>query len=107
MNKRFSLLLVFYLAVNAPLCFSGTHWELAVIEKISSDVTGSIHIKLDKTASSICSNKRILLLPTTDGRFDPLLSRAMFAYTTGERIDIYGTGECQGEFEVVSAISKS
>jgi hypothetical protein len=107
MKQILSLLLGLGLIASAPLCFSGAELELAVIEKISSNASGAIHIKLDKPISSACSSKKILLLPTAEGKIDPLLSRAMFAYTTGEKISIYGTGQCQGEFEIVSSISRT
>ena len=102
-----ALVLGLSVTVAAQFSVAGTHWELATIEKISSNKQGEVQIKLDKSASSACDSKRILLLPNDSGRVDKLLSTAMFAYTTGEKISVYGTGQCDGEFEVVSTIAKS
>lgn len=105
--KRLSPYVIFVFTVFSLQSFAGTQWDGAKIEKISSDSVGTIHIKLSKQAASECDNKRILLLPTTPGRINPLLSRAMFAYTTGEELTILGTGECKGEFEVVREIVRT
>ena len=107
MKKVTALFLGFSFTVFAQLGVAGTHWELATIQKISSNKYGEVQIKLDKAGSTACDNKQILMLPNEDGRVDKLLSKAMFAYTTGEKIHIYGTGECDGEFEVVRTIAKS
>ena len=106
--KTVSLLVLgSFFTLSAASTFAGTQWRLAEIEKISSNSTGTIQIKLDKPASSVCGSEQILLLPTVDGKMNPLLNRAMFAYTTGEKINVTGTGECRGEFEVVSTIAST
>lgn len=105
--KNLSLIVGIFSLVIANASFAGAHWELATIEKISSNKYGNVQILLDKSASSRCDSKRILVLPNTNGRIDTLLSKAMFAYTTGEKIHIYGTGQCDGEFEVLQSIAKS
>jgi len=105
--KTLSLIISIVSLAVANVAVAGTHWELATIEKISSNKFGAVQIKLDKSASSSCDNKRILVLPNEDGRIDALFSKAMFAYTTGEKISIYGSGQCNGEFEVVQSIAKS
>jgi len=105
--KCFALLVGMSSLLVAPLTVAGTHWELATIEKISSNRFGEVQIRLDKNASTLCDSKRILLLPNENGQINALLSKAMFAYTTGEKVHIYGTGQCNGEFEIVQLISRS
>ncbi len=106
--KTFSALLVaLTFAVFTVQSSAASQWELATIEKITSDTLGAIQIKLDKKSSSPCSSKHILLLPYSKGKLNPMLTRAMFAYSTGEKLNISGSGQCRGEFEVVGDISKS
>lgn len=99
--------LISVVALCAPASWAGTHWELATIEKISSNKFGDVQIKLDKSAATACDSKYIVLLPNENGRLDALLSKAMFAYTTGEKIHLYGSGQCNGEFEILGSIAKS
>jgi hypothetical protein len=107
MKKVTTIAVGFLFAAVAQFSAAGTHWEMATIQKISSNKYGEVQIKLDKVASTACDNKQILRLPNESERVDKLLSKAMFAYTTGEKIHIYGTGQCDGEFEVVRTIKKS
>ena len=102
-----TLLVTMTFSLFAVQSFAETQWELATIEKITSDTLGAIQIKLDKDAASPCSSKHILLLPYTKGKLNPMLTRAMFAYSTGEKLNISGSGQCRGEFEVVGDISRT
>ena len=107
MKNTLLIIATLVVSFSTSLSVAGTHWELAVIEKISSNIHGDIQIKVDKSASTTCDSKRVIQLPASSGKVDPLLSRAMFAYSTGEKIHIYGSGRCDGEFEIVETISRS